>query len=260
MKPLRRARLHYDWHWVWDTGNGDLGNQGVHQVDIARWVLGYQQLSPRVLSIGGRLGYEDDGETPNTQLIFHDYAPAPLLFEVRGLPERPESKQMDKYRGASIGVVVDCEGGSVVIPSYAQALVYDTEGREIRKFEGGGNHYANFVEAVRSRNAAHLHADAREGHLSAALCHTANVSYRLGRPQSPDALRHAVRHNPEMTEMLARMEEHLRINQVDLTATPARLGALLRMNPKREEFTGNRAAKALLTREYRAPFVVPKKV
>lgn len=260
MKPLRRARLHYDWHWVWDTGNGDLGNQGVHQVDIARWVLGCNQLSPRVLSIGGRLGYEDDGETPNTQLVFHDYAPAPLLFEVRGLPEKPESKNMDNYRGAGVGVVVDCEGGSVVIPSYTRAIVYDKAGQEIRRFDGGGNHYENFVQAVRSRNAARLHSDALEGHLSAALCHTANISYRLGKPLRPDALRAAVRNNAEMAEMLGRMEEHLQINQVDLTATPAILGASLKMNPRKEEFAGNRAANALLTREYRKSFVVPKKV
>lgn len=260
MKPLRRAKLHYDWHWVWDTGNGDLGNQGVHQMDIARWVLGYHQLSPRVLSIGGRLGYDDDGETPNTQLVFHDYAPAPLLFEVRGLPAAPDAKDMDKHRGASIGVLVDCEGGSVVIPSYSKAIIYDKEGKEIRKFEGGGNHYENFVQAVRSRNAASLHSDALEGHVSASLCHTANISCRLGKPQQPDALRATVRDNPDMAEMLGRMEEHLKINQVDLVATPVLLGQTLKINPKTEQFIGNKTADALLTREYRKPFVVPKKV
>jgi predicted dehydrogenase len=82
MKPLTRPRFHYDWHWQWDTGNGDLGNQGIHQMDIARWFLGEMELSPGVLSFGGRFGYEDDGETANTQIVYHDYAAAPLLFGV----------------------------------------------------------------------------------------------------------------------------------------------------------------------------------
>ena len=87
-KPLTRERLHYDWHWMWDYGNGDLGNQGIHQMDIARWFLGDMELSPRVWSVGGRLGYEDDGETANTQVIYHDYESAPLIFEVRSRREK----------------------------------------------------------------------------------------------------------------------------------------------------------------------------
>jgi predicted dehydrogenase len=259
-KPLRRARLHYDWHWFWDTGNGDLGNQGVHQMDIARWILGYQELSPAVLAIGGRLGYVDDAETPNTLIVFHDYKPAPLLFEVRGLPEKAGSNRMDDYRGASIGVVVDCEGGSVVIPSYTRAIVYDRAGKQMRVFDGGGNHYANFIEAVRNRRPELLHSDALEGHLSASLCHTANISYRLGRTGSPEAIRDAIRNLPEVQEMLGRMEEHLAANRVNLQQTPVVLGRLLRMNPRRKTFRGDREANALLTREYRPPFVVPKRV
>src|ERR1043166_6850190 len=80
MDPIRRIRFHYDWHWFWNYGCGDLGNQGIHQMDIARWFLGVNELSPRVLSLGGRLGYEDDGETANTQIVYHDYPKAPLIF------------------------------------------------------------------------------------------------------------------------------------------------------------------------------------
>ena len=80
-KPLRRERFHYDWHWFYAYGNGDMGNQGIHQMDVATWFLGETQLSPRVMSIGGRLGYEDTAETPNTQIVYHDYESAPLIFE-----------------------------------------------------------------------------------------------------------------------------------------------------------------------------------
>jgi predicted dehydrogenase len=260
MEPLMRKKLHYDWHWVWPTGNGDLGNQGIHQMDLARWALGESALSPRVLSVGGRLGYVDDGTTPNTFIVFHDYPTAPLIFEVRGLPSGAGSKEMDKYRGVSIGVVVDCEGGTMVIPNYSSATILDKDGAEIKKFSGSSSHFANFIDAVRSRKPGDLHAPILEGHLSSALCHTGNISYRLGKTQSPDEMREAVKGNKDLAESLGRMEEHLGANNVDLNKTPATLGAALKMDPLTERFIGSPEADQLLTRDYRKPFVVPAKV
>lgn len=260
-EPLMRKKLHYDWHWVWPTGNGDLGNQGIHQMDLARWVLGETALSPRIWSVGGRLGYVDDGTTPNTQIVIHDYAKAPLIFEVRGLPEKEGAREMDNYKGASIGVVVDFEGGGyMVIPSYTGAKFFDKEGNQIKKFEGSSSHFANFLKAVRSRKVEDLNADILEGHLSSALCHTANISYRLGQSHSPEQIKNAFQSNKDMAEAFGRMEEHLAANNVDLTKTPAMLGAVLNMDPKKESFTGNPAADRMLKREYRSPFVVPEKV
>jgi predicted dehydrogenase len=259
-EPLMRKRLHYDWHWVWPTGNGDLGNQGVHQVDIARWVLGEKTIAPVAFSIGGRLGYEDDGTTPNTHIIYQGYAKAPLLFEVRGLPAGSQNEKMDNYHGASIGVVIDCEGGRVVIPSYSKAIVYDKAGSKVKEFEGGGDHFENFIKAVRSRKHTDLTADAEDGHISAALCHTANVSYGLGKRMSPDEMRDTIKNNKDMAEALGRMEEHLAANNVDLTKTPATLGEILKLDVKSERCTSNRKVNDWLTREYRQPFVVPEKV
>ena len=258
--PLMRARLHYDWHWVWPTGNGDLGNQGIHQMDLARWILGEKELSPRVWSVGGRLGYVDDGTTPNTLIVFHDYKAAPLIFEVRGLPSVVDSKQMDRYHGADVGVVTDLEGGSMVIPSYSLARFYDKEGKEVKTFKGSESHFANFISAVRSRRSSDLKADILEGHLSSALCHTGNISYRLGTQQSPEQIREAVKATPDLAEALGRMEQHLAANNVDLTRTPATLGPVLTMDPQTERFTNNHLANKLLAREYRKPFVVPEKV
>jgi predicted dehydrogenase len=257
--PLMRKNLHYDWHWVWPTGNGDLGNQGIHQMDMARWVLGETALSPRILSIGGRLGYVDDGTTPNTMIVLHDYPTAPLIFEVRGLPAGADSKDMDKYQGVSIGMVAECEGGTVVIPDYTGARILDSEGKEIKSFKGATDHFANFLDAVRSRKRSDLHADILEGHLSSALCHTANISYRLGKPQSPEQIQEAVKADKDLAEALGRMEEHLVANKVDLQKTPATIGAVLKMDGQAERFIGNDAANQMLTREYRKPFVVPEK-
>lgn len=260
MGPLMRKRLHYDWHWVWPTGNGDLGNQGIHQMDLARWVLGETALSPKVISLGGRLGYVDDGTTPNTQIVFHDYPAAPLIFEVRGLPASSTNDKMDNYQGASIGVIVDLEGGRMVIPDYSSATFYDKEGKELKKFSGSSSHFQNFIDAVRTRNSAALNSEVLEGHLSSGLCHTGNVSYLMGQTRSPEEIRDGIRNNADLTEAFGRMEQHLAANNVDLRATPARLGALLSMNPKSEQFIGNPQANKLLTREYRKPFVVPERV
>ena len=211
-------------------------------------------------TVGGRLGYVDDGTTPNTFIVFHDYPAAPLIFEVRGLPAGADSNSMDKYRGVQVAVVVDCEGGSMVIPDYHSVRILGKDGVEIKQFKGSSSHFANFIDAVRSRKHTDLHADILEGHLSSALCHTGNISYRLGKTQSPEENRDAVKSNKDLAEALGRMEQHLAANNVDLKKTPATLGAVLKMDPQTERFIGNARADQLLTREYRKPFVVPKSV
>ena len=274
MDPIRRKRFHYDWHWIWNYGCGDLGNQGIHQMDIARWFLGVNELSPRIVSLGGRLGYDDDGETANTQVIYHDYARAPLIFEVRGLPASKAAIKnggwgggdMDKFpkdKGGSVAVIIHCEGGLVVVPNYSSATAYDKDGMELKKWKddkGDGSHYENFIKAVRSRKHTDLNADILEGHLSSALCHTGNISYRLGRKQKQGAIRDAIKANTQLTESTERMFEHLAANGVDLDATPLGLGVALTMDPKSERFLGNDAANEMLTRPYRKPYVVPEKV
>ncbi|MCX8035717.1 MAG: Gfo/Idh/MocA family oxidoreductase [Candidatus Sumerlaeia bacterium] len=257
--PLMRKRLHYDWHWVWNTGNGDLGNQGIHEMDVARWFLGVNELSSAVLSVGGRVGYVDDGETPNTMIIYHEFAGAPLLFEVRGLPSKKGANNMDQYKGASIGIVIECEGGHVTIPSYTAAAAYDKNGKKIQEWKGAEDHYANFIKACRSRKIEDLNADILEGHLSSALCHTGNVSYLLGKKATKEEILAAIKSTPGMEDMFGRMLEHLKLNEVDIAKEQLTLGMPLKMDPKTERFIGNDKANELLTRPYRPGFVVPDK-
>jgi predicted dehydrogenase len=272
--PIHRKKLDYDWHWQWAYGNGDLGNQGVHQVDIARWFLGENEIAPRTWSVGGRLGYEDDGETPNTQIIYQAYATAPLIFEVRGLPKSRElvvekgaekstekikdGADMDNFMGGQIGVVIHCEGGHVLVPNYDTAIAYDKSGKELKKWEGDDNHFENFIKGVRSRKREDLTAEVLEGHISAALCHTANISHQLGTKKSVDEIKQAISADAGAGETLDRMLGHLQANGIDLNATPLTLGPVLNFDPKTEKAVGNEAAAKLLTREYRAPFVVPE--
>ena len=127
--PLTRKRFHYDWHWQWEYGNGDLGNQGIHQMDLCRWALGEDRLSDRVWSFGGRLGYEDAGESANTQVVVHDYGNRKLIFEVRGLPT-PD------YKGANVGIIVEGTKGYLVMTSYASGTAFDLDGKPIKQFNG----------------------------------------------------------------------------------------------------------------------------
>jgi hypothetical protein len=219
-------------------------------MDIARWFLGEPALAPRTLSVGGRVGYVDDGETANTQVIVHDYEKAPLIFEVRGL-------STEAYHGAKIGVIVHCEGGTVVVPSYTTAQAFDRDGKKIKEWSGATNHFANFIDVVRSRRTADLHCPIAEGHVSSSLCHTGNISHRLGAATPPGELRERIQGDAGLAEAYDRMAGHLSNHGVDLGQTPLALGAPLVMDPATERFTGNDAANALLTREYRAPYVVP---
>jgi predicted dehydrogenase len=260
MLPIMRQKFHYDWHWFWAYGNGDLGNQGIHQMDIARWFLGEQELAPAVLSVGGRLGYVDDGETANTQIVFQDYKKAPLIFEVRGLPEKTGAKNMDKLKGSSVGCVIECEGGYIAVPSYTNSTAHDKDGKQIAQFKGSENHFKNFIKAVHSRKWEDLNADILQGHLSSGLCHTGNASYRLGAKKNPDEIREAIKGDRGMSETFDRMAKHLAMNDVDITKDKVQLGVPLKMDTKTERFIGNDAANAIITRKYRAPYVVPEKV
>ena len=265
--PLRRERLHYDWHWQWPTGNGDIGNQGIHEMDMCRWALGQKGLPKRVLSIGGRFGYVDDGTTANTQIAYYDYEPAPLIFEVRGLPRRAGENAMGHYRGVRIGIVIHCEGGYFA-GGAGGGWLYDNKGKKIRQFTspGGGGHQANFIEAVRSRKREMLAADIEEGHISSALCHLGNISYRLGQKASPDEIVTAIEPLPWLGGTFARFQAHLAMNDVDLMETRAVLGPMLEFDPQKERFVEGKDfdmafwANRMLRDSYRDPFVVPEKV
>jgi predicted dehydrogenase len=255
MDPVTRPKFHYDWHWIWAYGNGDLGNQGIHQMDIARWGLGATQLSDAVISYGGRVGYEDAGETANTQIIVHDYGKQTLVFEVRGL-------KTEAYKGATVGVIFEGTEGYVVIPSYDGGTAFDKDGKMIETFKGGGDHhhFGNFVSAVRSRKHEELNADIEQGHLSSALCHMGNISYRLGEAVPTGeilAKLDAVQSNDDAKDTLDRTLAHLKDNEVDVDNTKLRLGLALKFDPQSEIFPANDEATRMCTREYRKPYVVP---
>src|SRR5437588_11582035 len=175
MVPLTRPKFHYDWHWFWNTGNGELGNNNIHSTDVCRWGLGVTGLGRAVISYGGRLGYTDAAETPNTQVVIHDFGGKTIVSETRGLktePFNPAFKSGWIFYGKE-GIIADTS-------------LFDLDGKLVRTFSGKSeSHFANFLKAVRSRKISDLNADILETHQSTALCHIGNISWRLGKPASP---------------------------------------------------------------------------
>lgn len=263
MVDLYRPQVHYDWHWDHNTGNGDMGNQGIHQMDIARWFLGEDRLAPRVVSVGGRLGYDDAGNTPNTQVAYYDYPAAPLVFETRGLPRSKAGQarwgqSMDRYRGAGVGVVVQCEGGHVLIPSYTEAIAFDLAGRELKRWQGGADHHANWLDAIEKGDRGLLTGEVQEGHLSSSLCHVGGVSHHLGERKTADEIGDALASMPLLSAAVDRMASHLRANDVDIDsdAGALTLGPWLDIDPETERFVGSSAADRLFRRDGRGEFKI----
>lgn len=216
MRPFNENRFKYNWHWFWDTGNGDLGNQGVHQMDVAIWGLGINKLPAAAVSTGGKYVYDDDQETPNTQIASFDYGPVELVFEVRGLMTGGEGDA----KGVKVGNIWYGSDGYLVLDG-GGFRVYKGEKNELAMDEkpirdGDGGHMGNFLAAVKSRNRDSLNAEVAIGITSAKLCHIANISYRLKRR--------------------------------------------LALDPKTEKFVNDAEANAMLTRDYRKPYVVPANV
>ncbi len=187
MQPFSKNRYKYNWHWFWDTGNGDIGNQGVHQIDVCRWGLGLA-MPKWAFASGAKYIYHDDQETPNTLLATLGYdRKREIVFEVRGLLTGPEAG-LPVSEGNTVGNIFFGSDGWLWMGSEDGGgfRVYKGEKQEQVLNEGPlpGTpstvlHMRNLLEACRSRKLADLHAPIEEGAISAALCHLANISYRV---------------------------------------------------------------------------------
>jgi len=225
--PFKANRFHYNWHWYWAYGNGDLGNQGIHEVDIARWGLGVKYPT-KVSAIGGKFMFDDDQETPNTlncAFEFNEHGKKQMMeFEVRhwmsnheaGINDKPP-KEGGKPDSNTIGNIFYGTKGYMAIDGYSTYKFF--MGREAEPgptMKQGGSHFENFFNAMRSKRKEDLTAEIEEGAASTVLVHLANISYRVGRT--------------------------------------------INFDPKTLSIVGDSEAAKLMTRDYRKPFVVPEKV
>ncbi|MBA7483107.1 Inositol 2-dehydrogenase/D-chiro-inositol 3-dehydrogenase [subsurface metagenome] len=179
---------------------------------------------------------------------------APLLYEVHNLRKARDSDEMPAFRGEGVGVIVDCEGGSV---SLYRGMAWDNEGKQVKTFSGGGDHFVNFIEAVRSGRREDLNADVLEGHISTAVSHTGNISYRLGVKASRKEMHARVRDIPIFTDMFDRLLEHLAAHEINIDARTVTLGPWLKIDRENECFRNNEQANRLVRGFYREPYVVP---
>ena len=278
---LTRKNFHYDWHWQRQYGNGDLGNQGPHQTDVARWGLGVDRHPNSIVSYGGRLGYQaerkdesyvDAGDTANTEVTIYDYGDKCIVFETRGLSvDGSDDKELNllfgSTQGNKIGVVFYGTEGYVVQRSYNHCVAFNKNMEIIKEFKIGGNlndvHFGNFLTACEKGDHTLLNADVREGHLSAGMSHLGNISYYLGENNqvSVAELKSTLGKIKSLDDNLATLDRtlaHLRQNEVDLSKYPVSLGPQLEFDPQKEVFTNSDEANELLTRNYRDGYICPK--
>lgn len=208
MQPYHENLVHYNWHWFWDFGNGELGNNGIHLIDILRWGM-KKTLPVKVSSTGGRFGYKDQAQTPNTQNVTWTFADGSMIVgQLRGLYTQ-EPMSWDFF-GSKGHMHIMADGKFSIKLGRSKQLEPEVES------PANLDHFANFADAVRARDRKLLHAEIEETFLSTALCHLGNISYRVGRE--------------------------------------------LKFDPARLRFVGDPDADRLLTREYRAPYIVPDTV
>jgi predicted dehydrogenase len=254
--------VHYNWHWFWDFGNGEIGNQGVHQMDLARWGIPGGTLPKSVISMGGRWvdstsgkpPFTDQGQTPNMQVTVFDFGGPLLVFEVLSLCGK------SKVTGKNVAGRVDneffVEGGRITSGKF---FPKDSDKAESLPdvTMPPGSVFRNFIDCMRSRNHKELHADILEAHYSAALCHLGNIAYRLGQQVPGTSKPAGFPDNPHVQKSLDDLRRNLKdALDLDLASTTFQLGAKLEFDAKTEKFVGNDAANKLLTREYRKPFAV----
>jgi len=254
--PYRTNLIHYEWHWMWDFGTGEIGNLGTHQMDLARWAMPAGAAPRRVVSLGGRFGYQDQGETPNTQLTAYDFGDLKLYCEQRGLVDRKAVKVTVEFY-TDQGVVKEGK----FFPEGAE------EGEPIEGAPTGGFadlgrlHFRNFIDCVRSRKRGDVNGEILEGHRSALLAHLGNISYRLGTEVPFDRRTKTFDGDATACEAFDDMKRHL-VDDAGLepTGTAYRLGRALDFDAQAEKFLGDPEADGMLTRPYRRPFVMPTEI
>jgi len=270
--PIYRNRLQYDCRYDWNTGGGETLDQGIHELDVARAWLGEKKIPRRTMSIGGRFMWDDAGDAANAHIMCYDFAGAPLIHEIYNvqapgfvdglkLPKSIKGSRADRMlRHGPYGFVVTCEGGFILVQAYQAhetCVAYDHKGKQIKSFHGrgGGNHFVNFIEAVRGGKREHLRAEVEEGYISTATIHTANISYRLGEVASVKRQQAAIAGVSGFTEAFERFQTTLKGHKID--PNTATLGPWLEIDRDKECVKNNDKANELVRGCYRKPYIVP---
>jgi predicted dehydrogenase len=263
-QPIFRDQLHYDWHWDWNTGSGEMGNWGVHIIDDVRNNIFQDSVAmPKgVMAGGGRLVWDDAGQTPNVLFAYLDTGSHPVVIGLTNLPAKPGSKEVPRHPGSASGYIAFCDGGRFE-GQRGRARAFDSAGKLIREFKGNRGdvlHQANFIEAVRHRDRTKLNADVIVGNDSTNWCNLANVASRVGGRFSEQTASSVSLE--QWKKLLASMDGHLKAHGLSLADQQISLSPLLKFDAETGAFVGDGsdAANGLLKREYRNGFEVPEVV
>ncbi len=260
LQPYHENLVHYNWHWFWDFGSGDTGNQGVHEIDVARWAIDGATLPNKAWSLGGRLGYKDQGQTPNMHMSVLEYDDVLLIFETRGLVH-------DKYKdkGFDRQVLNEYYTTDGVIRN---GKFYPKGSDKGEPVSGGtpdkitpGGPFGSFIAAVRSGNPEVCNAGPEHGHYSSALCHLGNITYRVGKQQSFGGEKpKRLGDDPRLAASFEKIESNLEAVGMNLSETNYDISPILDFDSAAERFRDSETANQLLSRDYREPYVVPEVV
>ena len=260
-KPIFRDKLQYDWHWDFNTGSGEMGNWGVHILDDVRNNVFQDSvtLPKKIFGGGGRISWNDAGDTPNVHFAYFDTGSIPVVIALTNLADKPGSKKTPAHPGPKSGYIAYCEGGRFE-GQRGRGVAYDSKGNEIRRFKGdmGLDHQRNFIEAVLANDSSMLNADVEMGHHSTGWCNLANIAFQSGKTfKAEDAKTVEL---PQWTELMKFMTKHAAAHSVNMEGGQIRLSPMLTMNPETELFTGDHAEQAnqLLKRKYRKGYEVPE--
>ena len=259
---IMRQKFHYDWHWDFNTGSGEMGNWGVHVLDDVRNNVFQDKVAlPRkIMGGGGRVAWDDAGNTPNAHFAYFDTGSIPVVIGLSNLTNSKASKARSAHPGPSSGYIAYCEGGWLE-GQRGSAEAFDSEGEVIKTFKGNGglpNHAQNFIDAVRAHDSSLLNAEIQVGHDSTGWCNLANVTYQVGKPFAhTDAAEIDVE---VWTKLVGEMESLLERHEIDIQSEAIKLSPVLELDPKTQRFIGEHSDEAneFLKREYREGFELPE--
>ncbi len=259
-QPIMRPSIHYDWHWDFNTGNGDMGNQGPHELDLLCLFAGDPDMPTEMYSTGGRFGWHDAGNTANMQTAIFKLGGIPCTFEVNNMWQTPAKNAAVVYKGTRVGVIVSGEKGEFR-GGRGGGYVLGPDGKtRLEKFPGdaGRGHMQNFFDCVRSRKAEDLNAPIKHSHKSANLSHFANISMRASEEIALENLAAELPQDEMLLDCISRQREQLKVWNVDLAKTRCHVGSKVSIDPKTGMVSGSDAINAFNETHYRRGYEIPK--
>ncbi len=253
-----RPQLHYDWHWDFHTGNGDMGNQCVHEIDMVYWLLGHPGLPSEVRCFGNRFAWDDAGNTPNMQTVWCRWGGAEVIFETNDLKMSPDRNVSPHRLGTRVGILAECERG-ILKGGRGGMVAVELDGKTvIQKFEGNGGkeHQASFIAAVRANNSSHLPVTVAQAHISESVMHLGNASYRLGQLHSTGELKQAISNDEDLNEIID--DQNKQLQAWGIEDSQYYCGPKIQVDPETQQVTTPGVGREWIGPDYRKGFEVPK--